>query len=99
MVRRDLTLKEVEQMGRQEPGSAARYLEERRAEIEAEEQKRREEDDKQRWIAAFISAGGSRKDGEAVYKAQQNERAADTVRKQNEVAVLAHRRHITREVL
>ena len=35
MARRDLSIEDVERMGREEPGSAARYLEERRAEIEA----------------------------------------------------------------
>ena len=95
MVRPDLTTKDVERMGREEPGSATRYLFERREEIAAEEQKRREQDDRKQWIEAFVSAGGNRKDGEAAYKAEQSKRAADSARKQTEAATHAQRRHIS----
>jgi hypothetical protein len=68
MARRDLSIEDVERMGREEPGSAARYLEERRAEIEAEKQAEREADDERRWIEQFVAAGGERSAAKAAYK-------------------------------
>jgi hypothetical protein len=94
MPRRDLTNKEIEEMGRQEPGSAARYLEERRAEIAADKQAEREEDDKERWIAAFVRAGGSPQDARSAYKAFMNERAQEAARAADAAAGAASRRRM-----
>jgi hypothetical protein len=52
MVRGDLTNKEIEQMGREDPGSAGRYFAEAHEQIEAEQAKKREADDKERFMAA-----------------------------------------------
>ncbi len=94
MARRDLNIYEVEQMAREEPGSAARYLEERRAELEAEKQAKREADDERRWIEAFVAGGGNRADGKVAYKAHRNEQAAAAAWAADEATELAHRRHI-----
>jgi hypothetical protein len=57
MARPDLTNEQVEEMGREEPGSAARYLEERREELAAEKQAERERDDYRRFEEAFVERG------------------------------------------
>jgi hypothetical protein len=94
MARRDLTNQEIEQMGREEPGSAAEYLRLRREELETEKQKQREEDDKARYIKAFVDAGGNKSDGEAAYRAHKNEQAATAARQADQAAVIASRRRI-----
>jgi hypothetical protein len=94
MVRRDLTNKEIEQMGREEPGSAAEYLRLRREELEAEKQKQREENDKARYVAAFVTAGGMKTDAEAAYKAHKNEQAATAAQRADQEAVIASRQRI-----
>jgi hypothetical protein len=94
MVRRDLSNKEIEQMGREEPGSAAEYLRLRREELEAEQQKQREEDDKRRYVEAFVNAGGNKSDAEAAYRAHRNEAAAGAAREADEAAVVAGRQRI-----
>jgi hypothetical protein len=96
MARKDLSVEDVERMGKEEPGSAARYLEERRAELEAEEQKRREEDDKQRFIEQFVAAGGNRADAPAEWKKLNNEKAATATRQAEEAASIHTRRRISR---
>ena len=98
MVRPDLTTKDVERMGRQEPGSAARYLEERRQELAAEEQKRREDDDKSRWTEAFVAAGGNPVDAQAAYRAYQNEQAAEAARVADREALQTHRRRLSQSL-
>lgn len=94
MVRRDLTNREIEQMGREEPGSAAAYLEERRKEIEAERVKAREEGDKARYIESFVAAGGERRAAEEAYTASRNEQAATTARRGDQAAALSTRHRI-----
>jgi hypothetical protein len=94
MARRDLTNKEIEQMGREEPGSAAEYLRLRREELEAEQQKQREEDDKKRYIEAFVAAGGNKGDAEAAHKAHRNERAATAAQRADQEAAAASRQRI-----
>lgn len=86
MARRDLTNEEIERMGRDNPGSAAEYLNLRREELEAEDQKRREEDDKERFIERFVAAGGNRADASAELKRLTNERAANSARRAEEDA-------------
>jgi hypothetical protein len=86
MVRRDLTNQEIEQMGREEPGSAAEYLRLRREELKAEQQKQREADDKRRYIEAFVAAGGESRAAEAAYTASRNEQAATAARQADQAA-------------
>jgi tetratricopeptide (TPR) repeat protein len=52
MARRDLTNAEIEQMGEENPGSAAEYLRLRREELEAERQVEREKEDED-WEEAY----------------------------------------------
>lgn len=80
MARRDLTNAEVEQMGRENPGSAAEYLRLRREELEAEKQEAREVEDRERYVEQFMAAGGTRADALAELKRQTNERAAEAAR-------------------
>jgi hypothetical protein len=92
MARLDLTNKQIEAMHLKEPGSAARYLEERRQEIEAERQKKRDEDDRQRFVEAYVRAGGSRSDAATAFKAHRNEQAAAAARQADKAAVERSRR-------
>jgi hypothetical protein len=94
MARRDLTNQEIEQMGQDNPGSAAEYLRLRREELEAEKQKMREEDDKERFVEQFIAAGGNRADALAERKKLMNERAADAARRADEAALHTTRHRI-----
>jgi hypothetical protein len=68
-----LTNAEVEQMGLENPGSAAEYLRLRREEQEAEEQERREVEDEQEFIEQFVAAGGERSAARAAYRDRRNE--------------------------
>jgi hypothetical protein len=95
MARRDLSNEEIEAMGKQEPGSASRYLKERCAEIEAEKQAEREKDDKERWIKQFVSAGGSPQDAQAAYKAHRNQQAQEAARAAEIAAAVGIRRRIS----
>jgi hypothetical protein len=95
VARRDLTNEEIERMGRDNPGSAAEYLNLRREELEAEEQKRREADDKERFVERFVAAGGDRADASAELKRLTNERAAQAARRADEDASGYIRRSIT----
>ncbi len=94
MARRDLTNEEVERMGREEPGSAARYLEERRAELEAEERAGRERDDYRRFEEAFVADGGTKAAAKASYERLRNERAEASARAAEEAA----REHVRRGI-
>ncbi len=94
MARRDLTVEDVERMGREEPGSAARYLEERRAELEAEEQEARERDDYRRFEEAFVADGGTKAAAKASYERLRNERAEEAAR----AAEGAAREHVRRGI-
>ena len=98
MPRKDLTNEEVEQMGMDNPGSAAEYLRLRRDELEAEEEKRREEDDKERFIEQFVAAGGNRADALAERKKLQNERALEAARHADEAALYTTRLHASRSL-
>jgi hypothetical protein len=75
MARRDLSNEEIEQMGRDNPGSAAEYLKLRRQELEAEKQAQREEEDKQLFVEQFVAAGGSRSAAASAYQEKRNEEA------------------------
>jgi hypothetical protein len=75
MARRDLTNAEIEEMGRENPGSAAEYLRLRREELEAEKQAQREREDEELWIEAFVANGGERSVAKKAYRNHQNENA------------------------
>jgi hypothetical protein len=91
----DLSARDVEAMAKREPGSPARYLEERRKEIAAEEAKKLEQADKARYIKEFLAAGGtSRTEGEAAYRAHRNQQAAATAREADQAAATALRLRI-----
>ena len=94
MARRDLTNEQVEEMGRREPGSAARYLEERRRELRAEEQERREREDEREFVERFVAAGGERPAAKAAHKRTRNERAEAAARAAEEASLTATRRGI-----
>jgi hypothetical protein len=98
MARRDLNNEEVEQMGRDNPGSAAEYLRLRREELEAEKQARREEDDKERFVEHFVAAGGNRADALAERKKLMNERALEAARRADEAAHMQTRLHASRSL-
>src|SRR3954468_14715234 len=75
MARRDLTNEEIEQMGRDNPGSAAEYLRLRDEELEAERQAEREANDEAHWVEQFVAAGGDRSAAKAAFKNNRNENA------------------------
>ena len=98
MARRDLTNEDVEQMGLEEPGSAAEYLRLRREELEREKQAEREADDEERWIARFVAAGGDRSDARAARKTAMNEQALEAARSAEASAVEETRIHAARSL-
>lgn len=75
MARPDLTNEEIEQMGQENPGSAAEYLRLRRSELEDEKQEAREKEDEERFIEQFVAAGGERSAAKAAYRNNRNENA------------------------
>jgi hypothetical protein len=75
MARRDLTNAEVEQMGRENPGSAAEYLRLRRQELAQEKKEAREREDEELWIEAFVANGGEREAARKAYRNGKNEAA------------------------
>jgi predicted AAA+ superfamily ATPase len=74
MARRDLTNEEIEQMGRDNPGSAAEYLRLRDEELEAERQAERAAEDEERFVEQYVAAGG---DPAVAKKALQEKRNED----------------------
>jgi hypothetical protein len=98
VARPDLTIGDVERMAEEEPGSAARYLEERRAELEAEEQERREEDDYQRFEEQFVSAGGERSAAREAYWDIRNANALAAAALADEDASMSVRRRIAQSL-
>jgi hypothetical protein len=98
MARRDLSNTEIEEMGLDDPGSAAAYLEARREELEAEKQTAREKDDEQRFVEQFVAAGGHRADALAARKTLQNEQAFAAARRADEDALEQVRLHVARSL-
>lgn len=86
MTRRDLTNAEIEQMGREEPGSAAEYLRLRREEIAAEREAQREKDDYARFERSFVEAGGTKSGAREAYGRRKNEEAEKAARLADEAA-------------
>ncbi len=90
MARKDLTNAEIEATAAEEPGSAARYLEERREEAE-----RREAQDKEQFVREFVDAGGTKAEAEEVYRRLRNEEAEKAAVAASEAARQQSRRHIS----
>jgi predicted AAA+ superfamily ATPase len=96
----DLSNREIEQMARREPGSARRYLAERKRQLAALETRQREADERERFIARFLEEGGSsRSAAERAYEEARNETAVAAARKADEEAAAYTRGHINRGVL
>jgi hypothetical protein len=89
----DLSARDVEALGKA-GGDPAAYLAERRRQIAELIEKRREADDKRRYVAAFVTAGGMKTDAEAAYKAHKNEQAATAAQRADQEAVIASRQRI-----
>jgi hypothetical protein len=90
-----LTNAEVEQMGHDEPGSAAEYLRLRREELEIEAQERREAEDEREFAEAFVAAGGERSAAREAYRHKRNEDALAAASRADEDASTSVRRHIS----
>jgi hypothetical protein len=90
-----LSAKDVEAMAKREPGSPARYLEERRKELAELEEKQRQEDDKRRFTEAFVAASGSKNDAETAWKTHRNEQAATAAQRVDQAAAQRTRQHTT----
>jgi hypothetical protein len=80
MARRDLSNEEIEEMGRVLPGSAAKYLELRRAELQAEKKEALEKEDRERFIAEFEEAGGTSAGARKAYDRLRDEEAEKAAR-------------------
>jgi hypothetical protein len=98
MARRDLTNEEIEQMGQENPGSAAEYLRLRREELEAEKQAEREEEDEERFVEQFVAAGGERSAAKAAYRNNRNENAVIAAVLAEDSSVESERHHIARSL-
>ncbi len=81
-------------MGLEEPGSAARYLDEGRAELEAEKQAALEKDDKERFVERFIENGGTRTAAKEAYTRLLNAAAEQAAVEEAEAALAQSRRRI-----
>ena len=83
-------------MREREPGSGARYLEERRRELaEAEAEERRKENDAHdlaRFTQDFVKAGGRPSDAEAAWRAERTRKAAGATARKEDAAVAESRR-------
>lgn len=96
MARRDLTNEEIDQMSREEPGSAAEYLRLRREELDAEKQAEREKDDYKRFEEAFVEAGGSKGSAKEAYTRRRNEEAEKAALEADRASSDRSRRHVAR---
>jgi hypothetical protein len=94
MARPDLTIEDVERMGKEEPGSAARYLEERREELECEKRAEREAADRAEFVTTFVAEGGSPTDAADEWTRYRNEKAAAAARTADTAALEQSRRHV-----
>ena len=83
-------------MHEREPGSGARYLEERRRELaEHQAEQRREKqdaDDLERFTQDFVKAGGRPGDAEAAWRAERTRKAAGAAARKEDAAVAESRR-------
>jgi hypothetical protein len=93
MARSDLTNEGIEQVGLNNPGSAAEYLRLRGEELEAEKQAEREKDDEERFVEQFVAADGNRADALAARKKLMNERATEAARLADEDALVQTKRN------
>jgi hypothetical protein len=98
MARPDLTNEQVEQMGRQNPGSAAEYLRLRREELAAEAEAAREREDRGAFVREFVAAGGTQSAAKEAYRRHCNEEAEKAAVAASEAARLMTRRHVARSL-
>src|SRR3954469_22597617 len=98
MARRDLTNAEVEQMGRDNPGSAAEYLRLRREEVEAEKEASREREDRAAFEREFVAAGGTATAAREAYRRHRNEEAEKSAVAAGEAARQLTRHNIARSL-
>jgi hypothetical protein len=89
----DLSSRDVEALGKA-GGDPAAYLAERRRQIAELIEKRRADDDRERYVEAFVNAGGNKSDAEAAYRALKNERATEAAKRADEEAIQASRERI-----
>lgn len=98
MARRELTNNEIEQMGREEPGSAAEYLRLRREELDAEKHAEREKTDYTRFEQAFVEAGGTKSAAKEAYARRKNEEAEKAATAVDRTAAERSTRHVARSL-
>lgn len=98
MARRDLTNEEIEQMGRETPGSAAEYLRLRREELEAEKQAEREKDDYARFERTFVDAGGAKSAAKEAYARRKNREAEEAAVAADRAAAEQSTRRVARSL-
>jgi hypothetical protein len=98
MARRDLSNQEIEQLGRDNPGSASEYLRLRREELEAEKQAERAADDEARWVEQFVAAGGEPGAAKKALQDKKNEDAIIAAVLAEDSSVESERRHIVRSL-
>ena len=81
-------------MREREPGSGARYLEERRRELAEAEERRKENDahDLARFTQDFVKAGGRPGDAEAAWRAERTRKAAGAAARKEDAAAAESRR-------
>lgn len=94
MARRNLTNEEIEQMGREEPGSAAEYMRLRREELDAEKRSERDKEDYGRFERAFVDAGGTKSAAKDAYDRRRNEEAEKAALEADRASSERTRRHI-----
>jgi hypothetical protein len=98
MARPDLTNAQVEQMGQEDPGSAAEYLRLRREELAAEAEAAREREDREAFEREFVAAGGTQGAAREAYRRHKNEEAEKAAVAASEDALQITRRHISRSL-
>jgi hypothetical protein len=94
----DLTAHDVQRMSERDPGSAAKYLKERRQQIEALKEREREEDDRRRFEQHFVAAGGTKEGAKEALIRKRNEEAEKAVVAANEAALQSARDRVNRLV-
>jgi hypothetical protein len=94
----DLTAHDVQRMSERDPGSAKRYLEERRKQIAALEEKQFEEYERERFVQEFVDAGGTREGAREALTRKRNEEAEKAAIAAEEAALQSTRDRVNRLV-
>src|SRR4051794_2919433 len=98
MARPDLTNEQVEQMGQDNPGSAAEYLRLRRKELADEKATAHEREDREAFEREFVAAGGTATAAREAYRRHRNEEAEKSAVAASEAALQLTRRHVARSL-